>query len=73
MPYVYGANLGGGIKTRCRLFTAVDSAVSACYSCVKHLDFFSSPAIFQVWRLSRQGTEESLRVREYQKREVVIR
>lgn len=26
-----------------RLFTAVDCAVSACYSCIKYLDFSSLP------------------------------
>lgn len=61
---VYGGNLGGGMKMWGRLFTAVDYAVSACYSCIQYLDFFSLPAIFQVRWLSCHGKEESLRARE---------
>lgn len=43
-----GGNLGGGIEMWQKLFTVVDCAVSACYSCIQYLDFsLFFPAIFQ--------------------------
>lgn len=62
--YVYGGTVRGGRKTWQRLFTAIDCSVSAGYSWMQHVDFFSSPAISQVRWLSCQGTEDGTRSRD---------
>lgn len=69
-------NLGGGIEMWRRLFTAVDCAMSACYSHVQYLDFFFRSACHlsrEVIILPRQrGKFESERMQEKKRSERLV-